>query len=309
MAVRLRRHRTAARTVAAAAERLGATRLSDRVLRVAAGAAVGRLECPGRGRASQLAMYRVAGRDQVALALEAGWRTFETPMPEVFWTLCRRHPGQVVDVGANTGFYTLLALLADRRRTVTAFEPVPAILGLLADNLALGQHARRVDVRGEAVGAEDGTATLFLPPSTDHGYIETSASLSVDFKPGVSERIEVSVTTLDSWWVAAGRPSVAVVKIDVESREYDVLRGADALVARERPVLFYELLPLGDAAGIEAWARERDLVDVRLRPRTYVAGGAPAFDEQAWNHMLVPRDRLAAVESVLHDCGLVPEAA
>jgi FkbM family methyltransferase len=249
-------------------------------------------------------MHRVGGRDQSVLALEDDWRTFEAPMPAVFWALCCGLPGHVVDVGANTGIYALIALLSDRHREVTAFEPVPAIRQLLAANMALGGHTKRACLLGAAVGAESGAATLFVPPSASDDYVETSASLSADFKGVPGDEIQVPVTTLDAWWTGAGSPAVSVVKIDVESREYDVLRGADRLVAAQQPVLFYELLPQGDAQGIGSWARDRDLVDVRLRPDRAVVGAEPIFDRAAWNHMLVPQSQLPLLETVLSSCGL-----
>ena len=300
----LRRHPALVPVAADLADRVGATALSDHILSVTVDAAVGRLPRPGRRRTARLVMHRVAGRDQSVLELHADWTAFEAPMPAVFWELCCQLPGHVVDVGANTGIYALIALLSQPDREVTAFEPVPAIRRLLTANIALGGYRKRARIRGEAVGAETGTATLFVPPSAPGDYVETSASLSADFKGIAGEAIEVPVTTLDAWWVAAGRPPVAVVKIDVESREYDVLRGADALVAAQQPVLFYELLPQGDAEGIGAWADDRDLVDIRLRPDRAVVGGVPAFDPDAWNHLLVPRSRLGMIEVVLRRCGL-----
>lgn len=302
----LRRHPVVIPVAAGLADRVGASRTSDDIVRVVADAAVGRLPRRGRRRPARLVMHRVDGRDQSVLALDLDWRTFEEPMPAVFWELSCRLRGHVVDVGANTGIYALIALLADRRREVTAFEPVPVVRGMLEANVALGGYTRRARIRNEAVGAESGIATLFVPPSASDGYVETSASLSADFKGNVGEGIDVPVTTLDSWWVGAGRPQVALVKIDVESREYDVLRGADEMVATQQPVLFYELLPQGDAAGIVSWARDRDLVDVRLRPDQAIVGAEPEFDPAAWNHMLVPRSRLAVVVVVLQDCGLLP---
>lgn len=301
----LRSHPATASAVVDMTDRVGAGRTSDRILRVTADAAVARLPRPGHRRTRRVAMYRVAGRDQSALALESDWRRFEEPMPTVFWELCCLASGHVVDVGANTGIYALMALAADKRRFVTAFEPVPAVRKMLTANVLLGHYEGRACLSGDAVGAEPGLATLFVPPSMPGDYIETSASLSADFKDMTGEEIPVRVTTLDAWWAASRQPTVDLVKIDVESREYDVLRGAGELSAAQQPIFFYELLPQGDAAGIGAWADARGLVDVRLRSRCAIVGDQPAFDPEAWNHMLVPSARLPVVVRVLRDCGLV----
>lgn len=301
----LRARPRAARVLVATVDRLGAAALGDRIVRTLSGdVVVARLPpCPGIGT-PRLVLHRVGGRDQSALAVEGDWRAWEPPMPTVFWALCRQSAGQVLDVGANTGIYSLLALLSYRQRLVTAFEPVPAIRAMLADNVALGGFGERVRVRAEAVGAAAGTARLFLPPSVPDGFVETSASLAADFKADARDSLQVQVTSLDEWWAGAGRPAVALVKVDVESCEYDVLRGAGELVDAQRPALFYELLPQGDAAGITGWAARRDLVDIRLLPTEAVVGHDPVFDPDAWNHLLIPAERLEQTVALLRECGL-----
>lgn len=53
------------------------------------------------------------GRDQVVgTARHSGWWSFEQPLPAVVLRICQLRTGRFVDIGANTGFYSLLALSA-----------------------------------------------------------------------------------------------------------------------------------------------------------------------------------------------------
>lgn len=243
------------------------------------------------------------GTDQVARALAAeGWLGFERPLPDVLLRCACRFGGDVFDVGANTGIYSLITAAARRDVTVHAFEAFPPVLEMLHKNLNLQPSGRRVRVVPMAVAAEEGAMTLYVPRPT--GSIETSCSLDPGFKEDIVDTLSVPAITLDSYWKSRGRPRVGTVKIDTEGTEHFVLAGSQDLIASERPVIFYEFLPRGAAEAIEECARRNDLVDFRLRPTEAVAGSAVVFDPQAWNHALVPREKTEAFAAVLQAANL-----
>lgn len=68
--------------------------------------------------------------DQIAWRMwSSGWKGFEQPLPNLF-AACARDAGTVLDVGANSGLYTLIACAASSTVSVHAFEPLPqAIAG------------------------------------------------------------------------------------------------------------------------------------------------------------------------------------
>jgi FkbM family methyltransferase len=158
-------------------------------------------------------------------------------------------PGMVVyDVGANVGFYTLLAahLVGDGGQ-VAAFEPVPRNLAFLRQHVALN-GLRAVRVHDVALSDAEGTARFDLGEESSMGHLSDRGTL------------EVRTTTLDAV-VARGelRPP-DVLKIDVEGAEARVLRGAARTLATARPTILLathgpavhaECLALLRAAGYE----------------------------------------------------------
>jgi FkbM family methyltransferase len=138
-----------------------------------------------------------------------------------------------VDVGANEGVYT--HAFARTGALVEAFEPQPDCLRVLRS------YARRhpnVHVRGEALGATDCEGTLRVP--LRHGHVVSGwASLRDAGHTGAEPAVEhnVQIRTLDSF----AFPDVAVIKIDVEGYELDVIRGARQTIATCRPLLLVEL--------------------------------------------------------------------
>ncbi len=255
-------------------------------------------------RSRRVKMHRLGGRDLVAAAFtDSGWTGFERPLPSMFHLAVASSTGAVFDVGANTGFYSLLAARMGGRRPIHAFEPLPDVIRLFEANLDLNHLRSRVTIVASAVGDVDGTAELFVPEPTGT-LIETSASLNSTFKPHHAEVLTVPVTTVDSYWRAQGSIPVSVVKVDVEGFEHAVLAGAAQMLARARPIVFIEVLPGSKIEVIEAVRDDLGYVDARLGPRTATIGEDIRFDPDSWNHALVPGEAVDDLVRMAERAGL-----
>ena len=143
-----------------------------------------------------------------------------------------RDSAPVFDVGANIGIFSWLAA-ALTPATVVAFEPTPDLNAQMraicnANDLA-------VTVEQLALGAAPGTAQLYLSDQTD-----SSNSLRAGFRPS-RRSVSVTVDTIDRY-VASTGTAPHVIKVDTESTEPDVLRGAAGLLATNRPWIICEVL-------------------------------------------------------------------
>lgn len=132
-----------------------------------------------------------------------------------------------VDVGANLGLFC--RVLAERATEVFAFEPNPYPLRYL-----LRVADANVHVLQAAASDETGEAELSVP-RTPRGWSSNGARLD-DGVQRDDARVRVPVVRLDD----LDLPPVGFLKIDVEGGEIRVLRGAQALIARDRPALFVE---------------------------------------------------------------------
>jgi FkbM family methyltransferase len=294
-----------ARRAVAAFEAVGAHTLADRVDRLRSDSDLVPVTVPAGSGAllsRRFRMYGLDGRDQVARALRGGgWHAFEAPLPSVVVQLVRRWPTTVLDVGANTGLYSLIAVTAHRHARAIAYEPVPEIATLLRANVAANPQGRRIAVREVAIGDRAGSAELHLPPPQADGTIETSASLEAGFKETVERVVTVETATLDGAWRAEGRPAVSLVKIDVEGAEHRVLAGASDLVSTCRPVLTVEVLRAADLAALDGLRRDHGYLDVTLGSAEAVVDNPEVRPvDEAPNHLLVPRERIDDVVHELH---------
>ena len=153
-----------------------------------------------------------------------------------------------IDVGANRGFYShALSRIAKR---VEAFEPNPAVAAF-----ARAKLGRRVHVHEVALSDRAGTAAFFVPRTPDGHGMHLLGNLGNFHQTPDLDRTDVRLATLDSY---AFR-DVGFIKIDVEGSELEVIAGARATIARDRPNLLVEFLtrPAADAlSAIERIERE-----------------------------------------------------
>lgn len=177
------------------------------------------------------------------------WRGLAGYEPEtipVFVQLARR-ARVVLDIGAHTGFFSLVALAANPNARVVAFEPVPRIYQRLMEQIALNGWTARCDARNLAVANRSGTTTFHVPT----GDLPYSASMDPNGFWGVpGDLIEVPVVTIDEALV--GTEGIDLVKIDVEGFEDQVLDGMRQILAASKPNLLFESIPGYPVAAIEA---------------------------------------------------------
>lgn len=140
-------------------------------------------------------------------------------------------PGSVVvDVGANIGYYTLLAATrVGPTGTVIAFEPSRENCALLQRSLVANRLANVVLVP---------FAVADLDGAVSYGMDDSNGRIALDERP---ELRRVRAVTLDR--ALAHEPRVDVVKVDIEGAEGRALRGMRGLLQRHRPVVCAEFTP------------------------------------------------------------------
>lgn len=173
---------------------------------------------------------------QITLPEDAGWEmlfyrtTFETGTTEALEKMLR--PDDVfVDIGANIGWYSLIASLHAPEGEVHAFEPVPFIFEKAKRNWELNGFDNRVFFKNRALGAEiDSELTIYTFEGLYHGHSSASTLGRTDYR-----ETSIPSTTLDHYLTEQSLHRVDVVKMDTEGGEMNVLQGAVDLLDRDMP--------------------------------------------------------------------------
>ncbi|HMG35931.1 MAG TPA: FkbM family methyltransferase [Blastocatellia bacterium] len=147
-------------------------------------------------------------------------------------------PGMVFyDIGANAGFFTVLAakLVADRGRVIS-FEPLPENAESVRAQIEINNlvHCELITA---AVSDRRGTSFFVFGENNSQSQLSEDG---IDPFSGDKTEFRVETVKLDEFIESHPRPDV--IKIDVEGAETEVLAGADELLrVANRPALIIEL--------------------------------------------------------------------
>ena len=168
---------------------------------------------------------------RVSGLVDAEWNFLQGASKEDITESCIKpllHPGSIfVDVGANVGYFALLASTLGAR--VVAYEPTPSVFARLRENVDLNgfQEAQLVNA---AVMDKPGTLSLHLS-----GDDPEANSLFGDDAEDNIQSVRVPAVTLDDDLAARGITHVDLLKIDAEGAEPFVLDGATRLLSSPNP--------------------------------------------------------------------------
>ena len=217
----------------------------------------------------------------------AGEQHWEYETISVFCQLAKK-ANRVLDIGANTGIYSLIACAANPKTHVTAFEPVPRIRAQLQQSISQNQFQIRCEVRNEAISDEVGTAQFHVPSAA----VPTTGSLHQDgFRGTAGDLIAVPLTTIDT--LLGEDDPVDLIKIAVEGFEDHALRGMKNLIANYKPVIILECNHDGPIDALHDIVREHDLPLYHLLPDgpQKVDGFSKEKNDSHRNYMILPSEK------------------
>lgn len=140
------------------------------------------------------------------------------------------------DLGANIGFYSLIADQYIRTGRIYSFEPVPANRQLFEKHLQLNSPLLRSGkISIEPFAIADQEKTISFSNDTRHRDGNTYISASPVFT-AAKDLITVQCYSIDDW-VQQGHERPDIIKIDVEGAEYEVLQGAIKTLQQYKPNL------------------------------------------------------------------------
>lgn len=195
---------------------------------------------------------------------------YEKENLQLLLALLKRLPEAVVlDIGANIGNHTLA--FATAAAEVHAFEPMPHIHRVLADNVARNPLPAKVVAHHCALSDTEGSDTLYIRLDGNYG------ASSFDKRSDAVEAVTVVKHVGDSYLREQGIGRVDFVKIDVEAHEVFVLRGLKDTLARDLPVLTMEW---NDPLTIERLSGSPELAFLEQHYTIHVLGSS--YDRGYW---------------------------
>ena len=137
----------------------------------------------------------------------------------------------VIDVGSNRGQFTLVARHSFPKAVIFAFEPLPGPSAIFDQLFSIDSATTMIN---SAIGCETAMATMHVSGSDDSSSLLPISSLQEELFPGTGEvgTIDVNIAPLETFLGCDDIVAPAILKIDVQGCELDVLKGCESLLQK-----------------------------------------------------------------------------
>jgi FkbM family methyltransferase len=184
-------------------------------------------------------------KDVSAQIKKFGWYEDEKLETEVFAKQLKKGM-TVFDLGANIGFYSMLARSAvGSNGRVVCFEPFPQNADLLRKSIDVNSFSN-IELVEAAVSNKGSYAFLHLSPDYNSEHSLLDLEFNYAKKQKQPKQIEVKTVTLDDYCQEKQDFHVDLIKMDIEGYEIKALKGMSRVInSNENLVLMTEFWPNG----------------------------------------------------------------
>jgi FkbM family methyltransferase len=188
-----------------------------------------------------------------------GWEKESTNL----WMKLCKNKSIILDIGANTGYYSLIAKTLLPKSEVFAFEPIP----LVYKKLLLNNSLNSFDIKCVelALSNVSGEGKIY-PSSLDHVYSVTVNKNLFPDRPAFE--VVIKTKRLDSFIEENNIKSVDLIKLDVETFEVEVLTGMGKYLELFKPDMLIEIQTDEIANGISTLIKNIDYVFFNINEKT-----------------------------------------
>jgi FkbM family methyltransferase len=150
------------------------------------------------------------------------------------------------DIGANFGYYSILASKANSRIKTYAFEPAIGPKYFLKKNIELNNFSKSITLIEKALSNQNGKINFFEVQNKK--YDNLLYNLSGEHNAGTKTKnrdfIKNSVEsiTLNDFIISKQITNIDLIKIDTEGTEIEILKSGKAFIEKFEPIIICETL-------------------------------------------------------------------
>lgn len=165
-----------------------------------------------------------------------GFGGYEGNSELLFYWLCKKSD-TVIDVGANIGYYSLVAAISNPKLKIIAFEPVEHIINRFRKQIEINS-INNIKIEPLIVNNNSEPLTFYIPKGSN---MDLAASTK---KGWVSNTVKknISSISLDDYFESRDINTISLVKLDCEFHEFEVLEGMSNLLKKYKPAIIIEIL-------------------------------------------------------------------
>ena len=149
------------------------------------------------------------------------------------------------DIGANIGYYSLLAEIENKNIKVIGFEPANGPLFYFRENIKINKF-KNIRVESLALSDKEGEITFYEIRNKKYTYLEHNLAGEGNSGSKTSGRnfvpISVKTTTLDKYVENSKEANIDLIKMDTEGTEHFILENSDNVLKLMKPIIICETL-------------------------------------------------------------------
>jgi len=163
---------------------------------------------------------------------------WEKKTRRIWSNLCEKS-NVIFDIGANSGIFSVIAKVSNPKSNVFAFEPQPNIYEVLQKNSVINKFD--INCMNIALSNSNGTLPFYNYGNYAFDGNTTAGSLNKEFRPENQKSIMVKVTELTTFVHENNISKIDLIKMDVETHEFEVLQGYKELLNLHTPMIIIEI--------------------------------------------------------------------
>ena len=234
------------------------------------------------------------------------WRGLDRghePLSMCLWIeiVKKMQPKLILDIGANTGLYGVVAKSVNQNSSVHFFEPAPAAQGSISTSLRANHIYDGVWVHEVFLSDEtDPRKKLFVNSPLDFSYVYEGRQGNTD-EISIEREVWKLADLFNSKHQELRNESIDLAKIDIEGHEFRALKGFENYLSKNT-IFLIEVLDDSAANSLCNFFSSSDYSFVNIDDN----GCTMKIQEELtksfnWNVLIVPRSKFSIVEEILID--------
>ena len=188
---------------------------------------------------------------------------YEGETLRLWYEISKEVNGLVLDIGAYSGIYSLVAASANKQSSIVAFEPHPKNFDLLCKNIQMNECAN-ITSDNRAISNKTGKALFYNYNVED---VENTGFTLINHRHVETESSSISCPTISfKEYLESNHKEqiLSLVKLDIERAELIVLRDGIERIQKDQTIIFCEILDRESIFKIHSLFKKIDYVFINI---------------------------------------------
>jgi len=186
---------------------------------------------------------------------------YEGETLRLWYEISKEVKGLVLDIGAYSGIYSLIAASANKQSSIIAFEPHPDNFNLLCKNIQINEFPN-ITSDNRAISNKTGKAVFY---NEGRGYRSGLSLINHRHIETESSTISCATTSFKEYLESNHKEQIlSLVKLDIERAEFIVLKDGIERIQKDQTIIFCEILDRDSIFKIHSLFNKVDYVFINI---------------------------------------------